>query len=97
MLLTVSLVSLAKSQCLRTSEIMSKRDEKRQKYMEVGKCVQGKHCGSLSRNVLLAEQTCIKCVLRIPLLTNVMRTFLPQVCNANGYSVLHIYSEVHDS
>ena len=36
-LLTISLVSLAMSQCGRMSEMTSKNDEKKQMYMEVGK------------------------------------------------------------
>ena len=36
-LLTINLVSLAKSQCGMTSKMGSNKDEKRQKYMEVGK------------------------------------------------------------
>ena len=42
-LLTISLVSLAKSQCGRSSEMMSNKDEKKQKYMEVGKYVSVVH------------------------------------------------------
>ena len=36
-LLTISLVSLAKSQCGMASKMESNKDEKRQKHMEVGK------------------------------------------------------------
>ena len=36
-LLTISLVSLAKSQCGMASKMESNKDEKRQKYMDVGK------------------------------------------------------------
>ena len=36
-LLTISLVSLAKSQCGMASKMESNKDEKRQKYLEVGK------------------------------------------------------------
>ena len=36
-LLTISLMSLAKSQCGMASKMESNKDEKRQKYMEVGK------------------------------------------------------------
>ena len=36
-LLTISLVSLARSKLKRTSEIRSSKNEKRQEYIEVGK------------------------------------------------------------
>ena len=36
-LLSISLVSLAKSQCGMASKMESNKDEKRQKYMEAGK------------------------------------------------------------